>query len=418
MKIVIISFTFQLKYFNRRWELFAESYPDMDVYLLTQEQSAWYSKGYTFGKTEIHKGEEVNNGNFHIRTFRQFTKHFWGWYSPDFQAIFNSIKPDIIYFIGGHCELCLAQIIHIRNNYLPKTKVIAFSMRGPHHNLHLNFSIKSLSGLSQPLYYIYKKMLLRYINKYTDAFFCHYPDAVQAFKDEGYCGPIYMQTQVGVNPEWFYENSEARKRIRDKYSILDSTFVFGTAVRFTEDKGIYDILAALPINGDWKYLMMGSGEEKDNERFKSEIRKRHLENHIILTGLIDRFEMADYWNAVDCAIHVPLTRTWVETFSLSVIQPMLLHKPIIGSSSGSVPYQIGPEGIIVKEGDSYALKAQMQSLYNNPELCRELGDKMYERARHYSIFQLNSLFYNTLFDILDNKYDCKKSDMTLWESSL
>ena len=79
-----------------------------------------------------------------------------------------------------------------------------------------------------------------------------------------------MQTQVGVNAEWFHPDENSRKEIRDKYNLGDS-YVFGSATRFTKDKGLFDIIKALPKDGDWKFLMMGSGTPEQEEELKNTI---------------------------------------------------------------------------------------------------------------------------------------------------
>lgn len=115
-----------------------------------------------------------------------------------------------------------------------------------------------------------------------------------------------MQTQVGANEEWFHEDKDVRMEIRDKYNTGDAFFL-ESASRFTIDKGIDDILDALPKEGNWKYLMMGKGLEDDNKRLVSLIKKNGLEDKVIMTGSVDRYGLAKYRNAVDCAIHVPRT---------------------------------------------------------------------------------------------------------------
>ncbi|UKI39498.1 MAG: hypothetical protein L6V35_00870 [Alistipes putredinis] len=51
-------------------------------------------------------------------------------------------------------------------------------------------------------------------------------------------------------------------------------FVFGSASRFTIDKGIDDILNALPKEGNWKYLMMGKGSDNDDKRLADLVKKK------------------------------------------------------------------------------------------------------------------------------------------------
>lgn len=421
IKLVIINHSFQVYYFYRRWQLFAQNHKDIDVTLLAPEKSKWYNtRSYTFGdRGKVIVGKEIEEENFHIKLIRKRDVRSSNWYSPDFKKILLSIHPDIVYHIGSHTQLSLVQVIRIVKKYLPDSKVIAFSMRGPHHNLNVR-KIKGFSAeaISKYLSYQISKFFLNYVNKNCAAFFCHYPDALQAFKDEGFCGPIYMQTQVGVNKEWFYPDEISRNEIRAKYNISDSTCVFGSATRFSPDKGILDILTALPKDGNWRYLMMGSGSLEDTNNILRKIKELGISNKVIVTGFVDWYEIGKYWNAVDCAIHVPhTTKNWVETFSLSAVQPQAVKKPIIGNTSGSVPYQVGFPEMIVQEGDIEELRTKIQWVIDNRNAVSEIGNRMYTRTMNgFEIQHLNELFYHTLVeDVFNNKYDKDKIDMTKYQ---
>lgn len=413
MKIVLINHTFQLKYYYRRWELFAESHPDVDVTLLTPKEVEWYkNKAYSFGKTSKHYAQEIDNQNFHIRSFRRvIIKGVW--YSPDFKHLFTEIKPDIIYHLGTHNQYSLIQIGKIVKKYLPSTKLILFSMRGSVSNLSKMRKRLKLTNIPIIAKYFLSKHVVKYINKHYDAVFCHYPDAVKCFREEGFTKPIYMQTQVGVNTEWFYPNEITRKEIREKFNIADDEYLFGSATRFTPDKGLDDIIEALPEKGNWKMLMIGSGAPNDLSRIKDKIVARHLEDKIILPGFIEKLEMPKYWNAIDCAIHVPrTTEHWEETFSLSAIQPMATKKPIIANTSGSVPYQVGPDAIVVEEGDIQQLHDKICWVLDHKDEAKRMGEILYDRVVScFSVKHLNQMFYDTIQDIVAGVYDEKKMDM-------
>ncbi|SHK28315.1 glycosyltransferase family 4 protein [Xylanibacter ruminicola] len=415
-KIVLINHSFQSDYYSRRWRLFAQKYKDVDITLLTPEVFDWYyQKSYTYKGAVRMEGHEEDCENFHIRTFKK--KYRYSLISDDFKRLLLEIKPDVVYHIGMHTQLSLVQIGRIVKKYLPKTKIILFSMRGPAMDNVWPRRFNTLKQYLKDVYlYFYKKPVLRYVNSHYDAIFCHYPEAVDCFRREGYKGRIYMQTQVGVNPEWFHPDEVSRKEIREKYNLGDS-FVFGSATRFTDDKGLEEIIEALPQSGNWKFLMMGTGSDAYILKIKEKIKSRGLEDKIILPGFINSFEIAKYWNAIDCAVHVPQTTPfWVETFSLSVVQPMITSKPIIGNTSGSVPYQIGPEGMIVPEGNIKLLSEKMKWVLDNPQKAKLIGERMRDRAiKCFSVPQLNELFYKTIKeDILTGGYDEKKSDMTKW----
>lgn len=420
MKIVVFGEQFHSPAFYRRWELFAQCYPDVDLTLLTPDLiKRNRKKNFGFGNA-VSKGKTVDEGNFHIRLVQR-KDHVFGWTSPDFKKILPEINPDIIYVSGGHYAMHLYQILHIRNKKLSNMKVVSFSMRGPAYNLEAwKEKVQPLSSYIKRRYfmYYYIKYGLKYFNKYTDAVLCHYPRAVECFKKEGYKGPIYMQTQVGVNPELFHENNDWRNEIRRKYN-LTSEYVFGSGTRFIVEKGVDDIIASLPEEGNWKYMIIGAGKPEEEARIKEAIEKSGKSDKIFMTGEIKFAEMPKYWNALDCVVHVPRSSTkWEETFSIALVQAMITGKPIIASDSGSVPYQVGPEGMIVKAGDINAIREKMEWVLSHKEKAKEIGEKMRTRAYNcFSIRHLNALLYKTFKeDIIPGRYDEAKADMATYKT--
>ena len=423
MKVLAYGPQFHSPIFYRRWEMLAENHPDVDLTLLTFEKIEVNKynnkKSFFFGSSVLY-GEEVNRGNFHIRFIRRVSWKI-GWTSPDFKRLIQEICPDIIY-VQGHFDLYLQQIIYLRNKYSPNTKIVAFSMRGPAFNLSSwKQRVKPLSSYIKRRYifYYYDKLVLKYFNKHCNAVLCHYPKAVECFRNEGYKGPIYMQTQVGVNPELFHEDASARALIRQQYNLGDS-FVFGSGTRFIIEKGVDDIIAALPNEGNWKYLIIGGGTPQEVERIRKCIEKKNVPGKIIMTGEIKLPDMPKYWNALDCVVHVPKSSIkWEETFSIALVQAMITGKPIIASDSGSVPYQVGPDGIIVHEGDISAIREKMVWVMNHQEEAKIIGEKMKDRAyKCFSIKHLSEMIYDTFVeDVIPGKYDPKKFDMALYKTN-
>lgn len=422
IKIVIINHTFQKENFYKRWKKLAESHNDLDVTLLAPTEWEWDgSKTLTFGHSKTLQGVILEEKNFRIHLIDTKLDRYGEWTSKKLEYELFDIKPDVVYFIGGHTATTLMQIIGIRNKFnLSNMKIIDFSMRG--HSPTINFHKKE--GKIKKVYHIAEQIIregprLKKLSKYCDAVFCHYPDAVEAFRHDGYNGPVYMQTQVGVDPDIFHPDPEAREKIRQKYMIGDS-YLFGSASRFHYSKGLSEIISALPEEGNWKYLIMGWGRDDEVNTIKRQIDQRKLNDKIIMTGFIDNWaDMAEHWNALDCAIHAPLTTPdWEETFSLALVQAMITGLPVIGSSSGSVPYQIGPKGIIIPEGNTEKMRTQMLQFLANPEEGEKVGNDMRQRALDcFSIYHLNELFYLTIKDIVDGVYDENKADMANFRTS-
>ncbi len=420
MKIIMINHTFQDNQFSKRWKLLAQAHPDWDITLLAPSEFKWRtSDGLKVVESATAKGYEEETDNYRVKMVNVKPGNSLGmtWTSDEMIDYIDKAQPDIVYHIGSHAQESLMQILNYKRKKRPDLIVYAFSMRGPTQNIS-NFKNmrnedktlpRKLYRTIQTEYFKYK---LKLLNKYTDAIFCHYPEGMQAFREEGYKGPIFMQTQVGVDLDIFHPDENKRKQIREKYDLGDA-FVFASAVRFIDGKGVVQMLQALPVEGNWKYLLMGSGNEREVKAIQDTIKERGIEDKVILTGFINWEEMAAHWNGADCCIHFTQSTTkWVETFSLTLVQSMATGLPVVGSSSGSVPYQIGPDGIIVDEKDIDELHNQLQYLVNNPDKAKEIGKKLYERTtRSFSTKHLNNLFYATVTDLLNGVYDERKIDM-------
>lgn len=416
MKIVIINHTFQLKRFYKRWQLLAESHPNWEVTLIAPNKYKWDTRhSLIFGSDVKAEGFSMESGNFRIIAVPIIDLKI-GWISREMVQVIKDIKPDIIYHIGGHTQLSLVQCAKLVKNILKGTKLITFSMRGPAMNIKKPRLRKFVQlpqwGLSYASYLL-RRHNLKYFNKYSDAVICHYPDAINCFREEGYNGPIYMSTQVGVDPDVFHTDKNYRYEIRDKYNLSDS-FVFGCAVRFLPMKGLYEIIEALPVSGNWKLLIMGTGDQRFIDSINKLIKGRGLQDKIIFTGYIQGDEIAKYWNAIDCSLHVPrTTEKWEETFSLAIVQAMATGKAVIGNTSGSVPYQLGSNGIIVKEGDIAELRDKINWAIEHPKEIENIGQKMMEYALNsFSIYHLNKHIAAIFEDVKNERYSETLLDMT------
>lgn len=416
MKIVIINHTFQIPRFYKRWMLLAKKQRDWDITLIAPQEYKWDISGsMIFGNDTILSGEGVDNENFHIIPVQIKHNGIIGWTSNQMVNEILKIQPHIIYHIGAHNQPSLFQCLRLKKQ-LKDTKVIAFSMRGPTMDLHLPTMARSgsLKGyLIRLISYPLRKLSLYYFNSNCDAVLCHYPDALKCFQNEGFKKPIYISTQVGVDTDVFFPNNNYRNEIREKYN-LGCSFVFGCAARFIPDKGLIDIIDALPKDGDWKCLLMGKGSDDFTCALNKRITERGLANKVILTGYVDAENMPKYWNAIDCAIHVPLTTLhWQETFSLAIVQAMACGKAVVGNTSGSVPYQVGKDGIIVPEGNIEELSSRLKWAISNPDIIREIGSKELKRvASSFSILHLNNHFIKIINDLMSGTYSNNLIDMS------
>lgn len=372
MNLMVIATNLNREALWVRWKYLKNKFSDINITILAPAHfESGNQKGYTFGKTEVFVGFAYEEERFRVIPIVS-RRDFWGdWNSPDIKKYIKKMQPDFIYYIGIHASRSLYQAISAGKRC--RAKVCVFTMRG---DLGKNPSLTVKQRLL--------RLMPNYLNKRnvrnSDAIFVHYPDAIEAFRREGYKGPLYINTQIGVDTSFFCFTGEGRKRIREKLG-LEDCYVFGGASRFNEEKGILDAISALPKNPYIKYMILGSGTEDDIKRIKNAAIECGVEDQIVMPGLIAWDELCDYLSAMDCAIHIPRrTNTWVETFSLALVQEMSIGLPVIGSRSGSVPYQIGDETLLVEEGNITQIHEKIEYVMNNSDCAYELGKKNRERC--------------------------------------
>lgn len=399
IKLLIICPVFFEKNLWKRWRLLTELYSDIDVTLLAPLYWRWgESASYSTGKIMIAHGISYESERFRVKVINMPKIKKIGWIAPRFPLELMLNKPDMVYYIGHDMENALTEIIIATKIFAHKAKIAAFTMRGIPHDFR------------SP----YVRLKWNIIKKYCNAIFCHYPEAKKLIKSEGFNKPIYIQTQVGVDASYYTRNEEARKKIRKLYGLEDA-FVFGSASRITRDKGLIEILNALPINKDCKYLMLGSGPKEEELMIREEIMHLGLTEQVILTGFIDRKEMPNYFSSMDCFVHVPkTTKKWIDTFPLAVIEAMASSLPIIVNDSGAMQYQVGSNGIVVPEGSIDYLRNAMEKIMATQEKTKSKGSLLRERVlKSFDIEHLAKCFNATMRDILNNKYDVAKEDQAL-----
>lgn len=403
MKLLVIATNLNREKFWFRWQYLKDCFEDIDVTILAPAlYESGTKKGYTFGQKEVFEGKSYEEERFRVIPIKVNQDFMGDWNSPDIKRHIKEEKPDFIYYIGIHASRSLYQTISAGKRY--GAKVCVFTMRG---DLEKNNSLTIKQRALQ--------ILPNYLNKrnvkQSDAIFVHYPDAVMAFRKEGYKGPLYINTQIGVDTSFFCFTEEGRRRVRNELG-LDNCFVFGGASRFNEEKGILDAIQALPKDPKIKYMILGSGTKEDIRKIKNTALKSGVEDQIVMPGLIDWDRLCDYLSAMDCAIHIPRrTKTWVETFSLALVQEMSIGLPVIGSRSGSVPYQIGDESLLIEEGNVAQIRKKMEFVMNNREVAYELGEK--NRGRCISCFdskRIAKCLGIVLHEIQDGNYNLAHID--------
>ena len=144
----------------------------------------------------------------------------------------------------------------------------------------------------------------------------------------------------------------------------------GFAGRMVAEKGVQVLTAAAHLTGLPVRLALGASEnlsQHPDDRFVTHVQTR------------SRAELADFYVGARCLV-VP--SIWFETGPLVVAEAMGHGLPVIASDIGALAQMVDHErtGLLFKTGDAHDLARQMRRLWDEPALCRRLGEAAREHA--------------------------------------
>jgi glycosyltransferase involved in cell wall biosynthesis len=198
-------------------------------------------------------------------------------------------------------------------------------------------------------------------------------EAADILRRHGYCGPISVLPQFGVDPDLFAPKDERRKTKDERLEERPSSFVIGYLGRLVPQKGLLDLIEALALlPAHTRVRLIGDG-----------VQKLQLLARAAELGVRDRLELVAWTNDVPAelrqldALALPshTTRGWKEQFGRVLIEAMSCGVPVVGSSSGEIPNVIGDAGLIYPEGDVPALAASLERLATQPALHATLAGR-------------------------------------------
>lgn len=123
---------------------------------------------------------------------------------------------------------------------------------------------------------------------------------------------------------------------------------------------------------------------------KDAAKKQEISDKLGKAGILDRvafiddgsYTMEQIYNLCDISIFPARTMAGKFDIPLAVIEAMACGKPVIASNLEGLKYFLNSDNsILINPGDRAALKEKILYLRDNPEICRELGEKGKRFAR-------------------------------------
>lgn len=192
----------------------------------------------------------------------------------------------------------------------------------------------------------------RWVLPRADFFAARSPTAARMLEHWGARGPIAVVPHT--IPEWHFSPS------------LDGQpFTIGFAGRLVPQKGIDDLVAAVRrLQFPVRLLVIGDGPLRHGLQ-RADLGRGTLD---LRTG-VRSADMPGLYRQMDVLV-LPsrTTPTWAEQFGKVLCEALLCGVPVVGSSSGEIPWVIESSGggRVFPEGDAVALAEILQTLYEDP----------------------------------------------------
>jgi glycosyltransferase involved in cell wall biosynthesis len=297
-------------------------------------------------------------------------------------AAFDEFAPDVFNIEEEHYSLVTAQALLLaRKRGVPCT---FYTWQNIHKNYPLPFSwIERLVFRSCPLAIAGNQ------------------EAVDILRKKGFQKPAYILPQMGADTATLAKiPSETRAEVFGPGSGLEDAFIVAFAGRIVEEKGIQDLIQALPTLLDLPIhlVILGSGPYQD--ALKQEAEKLQVGARVHFLGSKKSTDVYRYLRQTDVLALPSHTKSnWKEQFGRILVEAMLSGAVVLGSDSGEIPHVIRGGGLVFPEGNVSLLAQRLRTLCENPRLTQKLAAKGRRRAQSH--FTNEAIAARTLHAMLE-----------------
>lgn len=299
-------------------------------------------------------------------------------YVSGLNSSIQSFKPDVILLMEEPFSLFALQAVFVSRLLAPNAKIIFYTWH--------NYS-----------YYPYKlsavyHLINRFVMHNTDYGIAANPEALSILKQKGFNKPSSI-IPYGVDVEGF--TSTCKTSAKEKLNVQG--FVVGYVGRLIEAKGIFNLVDAVSKLESSTLVLIGDGPCRQD--LLEYAKQKKISSRIVWLGVLDTKELYTAMNACDTLVLPSKTTTaWKEQFGRVLIEAMAAHVPVIGSSSGAIPWVIGDAGLVFQEGNTDDLLEKLKLLRDDYHLRASLADRGFQRVNQEFTWQC---FAERISDVIE-----------------
>jgi glycosyltransferase involved in cell wall biosynthesis len=147
--------------------------------------------------------------------------------------------------------------------------------------------------------------------------------------------------------------------------------------------------------------IIGEGEER--ESIEAEINKFDLKNYVLLLGAKTQSEVAELLKMADCYVQSSVS----EGIPVAIMEAMASKLPVVSTKITGIPELVIDEktGILVNPTNIEDMTNALQTLFENPSLRHDMGEKGHEWVMAEFNLQKNSKKLIMLFENLVHQHN-------------
>jgi glycosyltransferase involved in cell wall biosynthesis len=221
------------------------------------------------------------------------------------------------------------------------------------------------------------------IKKYNRTYATHFvaitEKAKAALVIEGVSPDRISVLPAGIDCERF-KPAERNAEIGKKLGISEDSKRILFVGRLVPEKGIFSLLNAFSMLlsnvQNVELLIVGSGSPSTRVQISRLIANLKIGHKVKYLGRINYSNMPQIHNLADVfCLPSATTKTWAEQFGYSIVEAMACGKPVISTSTGSIPEVVKDRatGILVKPNDPRELNGALEELILNRQERNAFG---------------------------------------------
>jgi len=297
-----------------------------------------YTTGYKMIVTDMKL-----NGNYHLH------------YYPQLGKIMRDVCPEVVHIDEEPYNVATAHAMFLSQQH--KARALFFTWQ----NLYRNYP---------PPF----RQLELYNYHHAAAAIAGNRDAERVLRRKGYKGPISVIPQFGIDTDIYKRREPRRPRA------ATDPFTMGFVGRLKEEKGLPVMVEALTHLPEFcRVVFIGNGPMRSV--LEEQAARLKVSERVIFKQSVPTYEVPGEMEYLDAFVLPSITRpNWIEQFGRVLPEAMSCETPVIGSTSGEIPYVIGDAGLVFKEGDAGELAHCVQRLLNDPVFYNELAKRGRQRV--------------------------------------